>query len=561
MSSSLKRGAAAQARRLSHRAAVLACTGAARAFDRALADVQGAQVKRLRAVLRAVAGSAQAQRLGLDATMTPETFRARVGEHSYPDLADAIEQQRRGASAQLTGAHCHRYQPTSGSSSSMKWIPYTAGFLAELDAAISPWGFDLYRQVPPIARGRHYWSLSWMPTNLRAATAANLNDDRGLLSWSKRLFSAMTAPVPPWVATTSSSDDSLFATLCFLAAAADLTLISVWSPTFALNLLERLGSQRDAIVAVLDEGRWDDEHRHLPGRPPHSLRAAQLLRGWDGRLDPTFFAELWPMLSLVSAWDTSTSARWAARLAQLLPHAGFQGKGLWATEGAVTIPYRDQYPLALRSHYYEFVDLGDDKPYFSWQLRAGQIVRPLLTTSGGLLRYGLKDRLAVRGFLGSTPCFEFLDRIDDVDMVGEKMSPEAARTALDAIAGDDTCRPLTLLAVTPSRLDGDDTGDGAGDKPGYVALCEGPTAAVDQRRGDLLDDSLRAAFHYNLARDLGQLAPARVLTVADARRLYQEIGEARGMVVGNIKPEALLLCDDARSAALIRRRIGDRTQP
>jgi hypothetical protein len=32
-------------------------------------------------------------------------------------------------------------------------------------------------------------------------------------------------------------------------------------------------------------------------------------------------------------------------------------------------------------------------------------------------------------------------------------------------------------------------------------------------------------------------------------------------VVGNIKPEALLLCDDARSAALIRRRIGERTQP
>ncbi len=135
------------------------------------------------------------------------------------------------------------------------------------------------------------------------------------------------------------------------------------------------------------------------------------------------------------------------------------------------------------------------------------------------------------------------------------MSPEAARAALDAIAGadgdgDDACRPLTLLAVTPAR---------AADKPGYVALCEGSGAAVDERRGGLLDDSLRAAFHYNLARDLGQLAPARVLTVADARRLYQQIGEARGMVAGNIKPEALLLCDDARSAALIRQRIGERT--
>ena len=65
------------------------------------------------------------------------------------------------------------------------------------------------------------------------------------------------------------------------------------------------------------------------------------------------------------------------------------------------------------------------------------------------------------------------------------------------------------------------------------------------------DDSLRGIFHYNLARDLGQLGPARVLTVLDARRLYQEIGAARGMVTGNIKLEALLLCDDARAATLI----------
>jgi hypothetical protein len=90
-----------------------------------------------------------------------------------------------------------------------------------------------------------------------------------------------------------------------------------------------------------------------------------------------------------------------------------------------------------------------------------------------------------------------------------------------------------------------------------VALCEGANPAQDVRRSAELDDSLRGVFHYNLARDLGQLGPARVLTVLDARRLYQEIGAARGMVIGNIKPEALLLCDDARSSALILERMGE----
>jgi hypothetical protein len=111
---------------------------------------------------------------------------------------------------------------------------------------------------------------------------------------------------------------------------------------------------------------------------------------------------------------------------------------------------------------------------------------------------------------------------------------------------------LTLLAVTQLR---------DADKPSYVALCEGPRGPADQRRDARLDDALRGAFHYNLARDLGQLGPARVLTVADARGLYQAIGEARGMVAGNIKVEALLLCDDERAATLIRDRISEGTPP
>ena len=553
----LQARAIAQVRRGSHRAAALACTPSARAFDAALADVRGAQEERLAEVLRLVEGTEQARRLGLQPGLSPQAFRERVPACRYSDVAAAIERQRQGMPGQLTRARCPRYQPTSGSSDRLKWIPYPAAFLAQLDAAISPWGRDLYRRFPGIAQGRHYWSLSWMPTNLRAATATNVNDDRALLSWSKRAFTAMTAPVPAWVTSTASSDESLFATLCFLAAAADLSVLSVWSPTFALNLCEQLGVQREAVIEALDQerrsSRWSSRHPQLPGAPPRSLRGAQILRSWNGKMDPAFFRELWPSLGLVSAWDTSTSARWAGALRRLLPHAQFQGKGLWATEGVVTIPYRDQYPLAVRSHFIEFVDLDDNKPRFPWELRVGQAVRPLLTTGAGLLRYALNDRLVVRGFLGTTPCFEFLGRLDDVDMVGEKMSPETARAALDAIAGgDDVCRPLTLLAVTQLR---------DADKPSYVALCEGPRGPADQRRDARLDDALRGAFHYNLARDLGQLGPARVLTVADARGLYQALGEARGMVAGNIKVEALLLCDDERAATLLRDRISEGTHP
>jgi hypothetical protein len=54
---------------------------------------------------------------------------------------------------------------------------------------------------------------------------------------------------------------------------------------------------------------------------------------------------------------------------------------------------------------------------------------------------------------------------------------------------------------------------------------------------------LQACFHYQLARDLGQLDALKVCCSQNARDLYYSRCEARGMVVGNIKIEPLVLWD------------------
>ena len=46
---------------------------------------------------------------------------------------------------------------------------------------------------------------------------------------------------------------------------------------------------------------------------------------------------LWPRLDTVSAWADGVSRPYAKSLAQMLPHALLQPKGLLATESAVTI--------------------------------------------------------------------------------------------------------------------------------------------------------------------------------------------------------------------------------
>jgi hypothetical protein len=160
--------------------------------------------------------------------------------------------------------------------------------------------------------------------------------------------------------------------------------------------------------------------------------------------------------------------------------------------------------------------------------------------------------MVVRDHLGRTPCFEFLGRIGDVDIVGEKTSPEMAQSALDVLASAGRCRPLSLLALAPPSK---------GERPSYVALCEGPAStADDERRSATLEASLHRAFHYALARDLGQLAPARVLTTPDARAIYEAVGAARGMVSGNMKVEPLLLCADAVSVGLVTDRMSEGTR-
>ena len=54
-------------------------------------------------------------------------------------------------------------------------------------------------------------------------------------------------------------------------------MMSVWSPTFALQLLERLESMQQDVVEVLQSGKWDSRQASLKVTAPHSPESAQAL--------------------------------------------------------------------------------------------------------------------------------------------------------------------------------------------------------------------------------------------------------------------------------------------
>jgi hypothetical protein len=509
-----------------------------KSFEASLQNVESAQKLKLSSLLALFERSETGLKFGLNGNTPYDEFSSKVPVTTYKDWENSVLEQKRSHAHVLSTERCERYQPTSGSSSKMKWIPYTPAFLAELDQAVSPLLVDAFRSHPGIYNGKHYWSLSWIPTHLRTSIAPDANDDLKLLPWWKRLFMSFTMAVPTEVSYAATSEGSMISSLAYLVSCRDLSLMSVWSPTFAINLFEQMSRHRNELSVILKEGNWGERARELFHIPcPKSPEASEILTSWDGAVSPEISKRIWPNLALVSSWDTSSSKIWAGELKKLFPESGFLAKGLWATEGVVTIPYRGRYPLAVNSHFYEFLDPETGKIHPSWDLEKDQIVKPLLTTGSGFLRYDLNDRVRVSGFFGSCPCLEFLGRMDGVDMTGEKLTPDIAAEVIRKTGERFGVKALTLVA-TQGLFSKDE-------KPRYNLLCEADInperqAEIAQFAAGLLDES----FHYKLASEIGQLDDLRVIFHPDCRKIYQRRNEKRGMILGDMKIEPLVLWNE-----------------
>ncbi len=266
---------------------------------------------------------------------------------------------------------------------------------------------------------------------------------------------------------------------------------------------------------------------------PSVVRAALKLRPLPQRAnelraaDPQQAETLWPRLKLISCWGDGSAEFAAAGLKKRFPIVTLQAKGLLATEAFVTIPFDGLQPVAVRSHFSEFID-DAGAVHCVHQLRAGQTYEVVVTTAGGLWRYRLRDRVQVTGFAGQTPSLRFLGRSGNVsDRFGEKLSERFVTEAIqETLATLDTTPSFILLA--PDE-------DAAGCR--YTLYIEGAALCGQD---ETLDRALRRNPHYAYCRDLGQLLPVRLFAIAE--RGYETFANhqaAQGARLGDIKPTIL----------------------
>lgn len=426
---------------------------------------------------------------------------------TYEDYKNEIERQRLTNELILTPSLV-KYEPTSGSTELRKWIPYSREFLNEINLSAAVWLGDVYHQYPDIKKGRHYWSLSWLPQELRKDTSSN---DTELFSFYQRWILQNTMLVPPALAHVNSVEAAWWATLLYLLSAQDLTLVSVWSPTYWLKIIEDIQSHWPQLQTCLEKGTWGQYEIELTKKLGHApIRK-------DINIFPSdkdFFQKLWPQLALISCWGSSSSRVWFEKIKDIFPWVPLQEKGLWATEGVVSIPFGDHRVLAIDSHFFEFKDLQTNEVLPSWKLIKDRVYQPILWTSSGLLRYLLQDRVKVVDFIGQTPCLEFLGRIQSVDMVGEKID---AVWVSEMFRQNPQWQALTLAAVRKP-------------KPQYILFTR-------IKENFNIEEKLCQIHHYKLARELGQLEAAQCFYVENVHELEKFIKQSA--IAGQNKIEVL----------------------
>lgn len=464
-------------------------------FQTALDHLEEVQRLRLQQILKINCQSPFGLKNRLSQVKSYEEFAEMVPPSDYSQWQQVIEGDRKRKMNELNRSVI-RYEPTSGTSGSRKWIPYTSTFLSDTNRAAQAWIFDMYQTFPNVANGKHYWSISWIPNDLRKEL--DTNDINLFPKWQIPLLKTFMA-MSPAIQQAPSSEAAWWATKLLIASCKDLSLISVWSPSYALNLAEEIFQDRKEISVALKNRSWGPFEKELSEfRPffrsdfPNHLTELK-----------SFTQEVWPQLKLLSCWDSGPSARLADDLKSIFPHVTLQGKGLWATEGVVTIPWQGKFPLAIRSHFYEFKCLATDHILPSWKLKKGQEVQPLLTTSNGLCRIFLSDRLVVSDFIDQTPCFHFLGRLDGIDLVGEKVSFAFAENIIRVLNSENSLASVYCLAAGLEGHQGRYCVVGIGDDS-----IASPLALTAERK-------LMELHHYKLARELNQLLPVKALLFKD----------------------------------------------
>ena len=183
-----------------------------------------------------------------------EKFQNKIPVVNYEDIKEFVEKEKSGESNVLLSDKIKLFELTSGSTSDVKYIPYTEKFLKSYMNGVFAWIYNLYQNNKRLFLGSSYWSVS--PILKREAVTSGgirvgIEDDTSYFDKVSAFFLNKLFTVPKEIKNIQNMEDFLLITAVFLLLSENLAMISVWSPSFLMILLDFIEKNHKVICQIV----------------------------------------------------------------------------------------------------------------------------------------------------------------------------------------------------------------------------------------------------------------------------------------------------------------------
>ncbi|MBK6916353.1 MAG: GH3 auxin-responsive promoter family protein [Deltaproteobacteria bacterium] len=476
-------------------------------------------------------------------------YQRAVPVRKYEGFESQIDRVVAGEQGVLTTEPVKRFFLTSGSTAKSKYIPVTNTFVRAKSRAFGIYWAEVFARHPAAKAGRMVTNFSDSGEAVKApGSGLPCSSESAYWAGVTRATSLTQTPIIPKSVAQIGDSDGRYYAIARILMEEDFSVIMTLNPSTIVLLFQKIAQFGAELVADVAAGgiservRCGDEVRRTiaqryTGNPARADALAALLAG-EGLLAH----RMWPALRLAICWRSPMLQPYLELLAPQLVDVAARDYILMASEGVMAIPIEDERsggPLAVGVHVYEFIPeeqygRADAEVLLPHQLEDGKTYVLVLTNGSGLYRYDIGDVVRVRGFVGTTPCIEFLHRAGATcSLTGEKLTEDQVTQAVRDVA-----RALDL------KLAGFTLAPARGGFPRYVAYVEFD-GEVERRHlqafPERLDDALEQHnIEYGGKRSSQRLAAPELAVVRaggyDARRRQRLAG---GTSDSQIKPTHL----------------------
>jgi len=183
-----------------------------------------------------------------------EKFQNKIPIVNYENIKEFVEKEKSGENNVLLSDKIKLFELTSGSTSDVKYIPYTEKFLKSYMNGVFAWIYNLYQNNKRLFLGSSYWSVS--PILKREAVTSGgirvgIEDDTSYFDKVSAFFLNKLFTVPKEIKSIQNMEDFLLITAVFLLLSENLAMISVWSPSFLMILLDFIEKNHRGICQIV----------------------------------------------------------------------------------------------------------------------------------------------------------------------------------------------------------------------------------------------------------------------------------------------------------------------